>query len=65
MDPGSNLVPPSEPAHVLGAGFLQKVYERALIRELSSGGVRAKAQVFFAFCYKGTICRRIRSRSGG
>ena len=34
-----------EIANVLGAGFLEKVYERALIRELALRGVRAKAQV--------------------
>ena len=34
-------------------GFLEKVYERALIRELALRGVRAKAQVSFPVCYKG------------
>jgi GxxExxY protein len=34
-----------EIANVLGAGFLEKVYERALIRELALRGVSAKAQV--------------------
>jgi GxxExxY protein len=38
---------------VLGAGFLEKVYERALIRELALRGVNAKAQVSFPVCYKG------------
>ena len=42
-----------EIANVLGAGFLEKVYERALIRELALRGVRAKAQVWFPVCYKG------------
>ena len=42
-----------EIAKVLGAGFLEKVYERALIRELALRGVRAKAQVSFPVCYKG------------
>jgi GxxExxY protein len=37
----------------LGAGFLEKVYERALIRELALRGVAAKAQVSFPVCYKG------------
>ena len=32
---------------------LEKVYERALIRELALRGVRAKAQVSFPVCYKG------------
>ena len=42
-----------EIANVLGAGFLEKVYERALILELALRGVRAKAQVAFPVCYKG------------
>ncbi len=42
-----------EVANVLGAGFLEKVYERALVRELASHGVSAKAQVSFPVCYKG------------
>src|SRR2546430_17641488 len=42
-----------EIANVLGAGFLEKVYERALIRELSLRGVTAKAQVSFPVSYKG------------
>ena len=42
-----------EVANVLGAGFLEKVYERALLRELALRGVSAKAQVSFPVCYKG------------
>ena len=42
-----------EISKVLGAGFLEKVYERALIRELMLRGVSAKAQVSFPVCYKG------------
>jgi GxxExxY protein len=42
-----------EVANVLGAGFLEKVYERALIRELALRGVSAKAQISFPVCYKG------------
>ena len=42
-----------EISRVLGAGFLEKVYERALIRELTLQGVGAKAQVSFPICYKG------------
>lgn len=42
-----------EVANVLGAGFLEKVYERALVRELASRGVSAKAQVSFPVSYKG------------
>jgi GxxExxY protein len=42
-----------EVANVLGAGFMEKVYERALIRELALHGLNAKAQTSFPFCYKG------------
>jgi GxxExxY protein len=42
-----------EISKVLGAGFLEKVYERALIRELALRGLSAKAQVSFPVCYKG------------
>ena len=42
-----------EVANVLGAGFLEKVYERALVRELASHGRSAKAQVSFPVWYKG------------
>ncbi len=38
---------------VIGAGFLEKVYERALIYELALRGVSAKAQVSFPISYKG------------
>jgi GxxExxY protein len=42
-----------EVANVLGSGFLEKVYERALIQELTLRGLSAKPQVSFPFCYKG------------
>jgi len=42
-----------EVANVIGAGFLEKVYERALIQELALRGVCAKAQVSFPISYKG------------
>jgi GxxExxY protein len=42
-----------EVANVLGAGFLERIYERGLIRELALRGVEAKAQVPFRVCYKG------------
>ena len=42
-----------EISKVLGAGFLEKVYERALIRELVLRGVSVKAQASFPVCYKG------------
>jgi GxxExxY protein len=42
-----------EVANVLGAGFLEKVYERALIHELAIRGVSVKAQASFPISYKG------------
>ena len=42
-----------EVSNVLGAGFLEKVYERALLRELASVGLQAQAQVRFPVIYKG------------
>lgn len=42
-----------EVSNTLGAGFLEKVYERALLRELSIRGIRAAAQKSFAVTYKG------------
>jgi GxxExxY protein len=40
-------------ANTLGAGFLEKVYERALLRELVLRGVQAATQASFAINYKG------------
>jgi GxxExxY protein len=42
-----------EVSNTLGAGFLEKVYERALLRELSLRGIRATGQASFAVTYKG------------
>jgi GxxExxY protein len=42
-----------EVANGLGAGFLEKVYERALMRELALRGIRVVAQVPFSVSYKG------------
>jgi len=42
-----------EVSNVLGSGFLEKVYEKALLRELSLRGIKAKTQVRFAIAYKG------------
>ena len=42
-----------EIANVLGAGFLEKVYERPFLRELALRGLGAKSQVSFKVCYKG------------
>jgi GxxExxY protein len=37
---------------VLGPGFLEKVYERALLRELALRGLTAQCQVVFPVLYK-------------
>ena len=42
-----------EVSNTLGAGFLEKVYERALLRELSLRNISAIAQASFAVAYKG------------
>jgi len=42
-----------EVSNVLGAGFLEKIYERALMEELSARGVPVKAQAPFPVTYKG------------
>jgi GxxExxY protein len=42
-----------EVSNTLGVGFLEKVYERALVRELTLRGVRAMAQVPLTVSYKG------------
>src|SRR5580658_10725119 len=42
-----------EVSNTLGAGFLEKVYERALLRELALRGIRVKAQASVAVMYKG------------
>jgi GxxExxY protein len=42
-----------EVSNTLGAGFLEKVYERALFMELGIRGIRAVAQASFAVTYKG------------
>ena len=42
-----------EVSNKLGAGFLEKVYQRALLRELSLRGIRATAEASFAVLYKG------------
>lgn len=42
-----------EVSNTLGAGFLEKVYERALLRELTIRGIRTTAQASFAVTYKG------------
>ena len=42
-----------EVSNTLGAGFLEKVYQRALLRELSLRGIRVTAEASFAVLYKG------------
>ena len=49
-----------EVANVIGAGFLEKVYERALIHELALRGVSAKAQVYSLSLTKGSTSASMR-----
>ena len=42
-----------EVSNALGAGFLEKVYERAVLKELGLRGIRATAQASFVVTYKG------------
>ncbi len=42
-----------EVANELECGFLEKVYERALVRELGLGGIRGLAQAPLTVAYKG------------
>jgi len=42
-----------EVSNTLGAGFLEKVYQRALHTELSLRGIRATAQTSFTVTHKG------------
>jgi GxxExxY protein len=42
-----------EVANVLGAGFLEKVYERALVVELGLRGLSVESQASFPIRYKG------------
>jgi GxxExxY protein len=42
-----------EVSNTLGAGFLEKVYERALLTELGLRGIRATTQTAFTVTYKG------------
>jgi hypothetical protein len=47
-----------EVSNVLGAGFLEKLYERALIEELRLRGIPSAAQAIFPVAYKGSISVR-------
>jgi GxxExxY protein len=42
-----------EVSNTLGAGFLERVYQRALLRELNLRGLRATAEASFTVVYKG------------
>ena len=44
-----------EVSNVLGAGFLEKVYERALLKELVLRGLSVKSQVTFPVFYKDSM----------
>ena len=44
-----------EVSNVLGAGFLEKVYQRALLQELAVRGLKASGQVPFSIVYKGKL----------
>ena len=54
-----------EVSNVLGAGFLEKVYERALLRELGLRGIRASGQASYAISYKGRDIWKILLRYPG
>ena len=42
-----------EVSNTLGSGFLEKVYQRALLQELRLRGIRAAVEVAFPVTYKG------------
>jgi GxxExxY protein len=44
-----------EVSNVLGAGFLEKLYERALAAELTSRGIAVCTQVTYPVHYKGNL----------
>ena len=44
-----------EVSNVLGSGFLEKVYERALLKELSLRGLAARTGVRYSVSYKGQV----------
>ena len=46
------MAPAFEVSKALGAGFLEKVYERNRLRDLTLRGVSAKTQAWFPVCYK-------------
>ena len=42
-----------EVSNTLGTGFLEKVYQRALLKELGLRGIKAKSEVSLKVSYKG------------
>src|ERR1022692_115440 len=44
-----------EVSNTLGAGFLEKVYQRALLKELSLRGIQATSEAALTVTYKGHI----------
>lgn len=44
-----------EVSNTLGAGFLEKLYERALVAELTSRGITVHTQVTYPVHYKGML----------
>jgi len=44
-----------EVSRVLGAGFLEKVYERALLKELALQGIQAHSQISLPVTYKDAV----------
>ncbi len=44
-----------EVSNTLGCGFLEKVYERALVQELKMTGLNVQAQYPISVYYKGTV----------
>lgn len=44
-----------EVSNTLGAGFLEKVYEHALIKELALRGISSRPQVPYQVIYKGHV----------
>src|SRR5450755_4317898 len=54
-----------EVTNTLGAGFLEKVYQRALLRELGLRGIRAFRRSFVYSHLQESLCRRVFCRSAG
>jgi GxxExxY protein len=50
---GQVLAAVFEVSNTLGSGFLEKVYERALMKELALRKIRTASQVSFSVMYKG------------